>query len=420
MRMRLAVVVIVLSCVFLTTQAGPTSSAFSAVTANPSSTFASAASFGGCAYTPATITPVWMTGFEHGVTTAAASSGLLDIDWTASGTVSADSTVKRNGGYSMKIVRPSSDTVGRSRSVSSGMVVLRLAFRFNALPGGDLKDFTGVWSTNGNQLEIGYVSASQKVNLGFAGGTKRLSGTTISAGTWYVLDVRANYTVNPHTADWQLNAAAQTQATKSAAAEDPTEVWLGPDGGENVPLTMWFDDLLISQTSADYPVGDGKVLGLSPDAMGASSDPSGRLLNNDNTAWDASSWTKLTELPMTSTSTAIKQTVADGSAYVGISFGDTAETCANAVQAEVAYHSSSTTANVAKTSMMESGTERVVYSGAMNPNTTLTYRSAMISPASGTWNQTKVNGLSARIGFGSTIGAHPFWDALMVEYNVDL
>jgi hypothetical protein len=103
-----------------------------------------------------------------------------------------------------------------------------------------------------------------------------------------------------------------------------------------------------------------------------------------------------------------------------ISFADTTETCTNAVQAEVAYHSSSTTANVAKTSMMESGTERVVYSGAMNPNSTLTYRSAVISPASGTWSQTKVNGLSARICFGSTIGAHPFWDALMVEYNVDL
>ena len=55
MRARLAVVVIVLSCVFLTAQTGRTWSAFSAVTSNPSSLFASAASFGSCGYTPAAI-----------------------------------------------------------------------------------------------------------------------------------------------------------------------------------------------------------------------------------------------------------------------------------------------------------------------------------------------------------------------------
>ena len=72
------------------------------VTANPTSNFTAAASFG-C--TPPTVNPVWMTGFEHGVNTAATGSGLLDIDWNSSATITSDTAVKRNGSYALKIVK---------------------------------------------------------------------------------------------------------------------------------------------------------------------------------------------------------------------------------------------------------------------------------------------------------------------------
>jgi hypothetical protein len=62
----------------------------------------------------------------------------------------------------------------------------------------------------------------------------------------------------------------------------------------------------------------------------------------------------------------------------------------------------------------------VVYQGNM-ATTTLSYKSAIVAPAAGTWSQTKVNGLKARIGYaGSSLGSQPYWDDLMVEYNVDL
>jgi hypothetical protein len=183
---------------------------------------------------------------------------------------------------------------------------------------------------------------------------------------------------------------------------------------------MWYDDFIISQTSGDYPIGDGKVLGLSPDAMGTSNDPSSRL-STEAGAWGATTWNKLDEVPMTSTSDYVRQTVADTSAYLEMTFGDTAETCINAVQGELAYHAAGTTSNVnPKTSLFDSATERVVYQGNM-ATTTLSYKSAIVAPASGTWSQAKVNGLKARIGFaGSALGSQPDWDALMVEYNVDL
>jgi hypothetical protein len=418
MRARLAVVVIVLSCVFLTTQAGPTSSAFSAVTSNPSSSFASAASFGSCGYTPAAITPVWMTGWENGVTTAAAASGLMNVDWNSAVTISADNTVKRNGNYAMKIVRTSSNTGGRSRSVASSMVVFRIGLRFSTLPTGDLENILGVWSTNGNELNIGYVSATKKLSVGFVGSTQRTSTAALSANTWFLLDVRANYGANPHTADWQLDGVAQTQATKAAASETPAEIWLGPDGTESVAFTAWYDDFMISQTSGDYPLGDGKILGLSPDAMGTSSDPSARL-STEAGAWGSTTWNKLDDVPMTSTTDYIRQTVIDASAYLEATFADTTETCMNAVQGQVAYHASANAVNAAKTSLFDGATERVIFNGDMG-SAGILYGAAMAAPASGTWDQTKVNGLKARLGYSSDVTPNPYWDALMVEYNVDL
>ena len=417
-RPSLVVTVCLLVAVALAGSVASTSSSYNGVTANPTSNFTAAASFG-C--TPPTVNPVWMTGFEHGVNAATTGSGLLDVDWNSSATITSDTAVKRNGSYALKIVKTSTSfTGGRSRTVASSMVVFRIAFRLNALPSGDVRDFLGVWDSTGDDaLNIGYNNASQKLSVGFSGGTQRLSASTVSAATWYLLDVRANYGVNTHTADWQLNGTPQTQATKASSAETPNEIWLGPDNSDAV-ITVWFDDFIISQTSGDYPIGDGKVLGLSPDAMGTSSDPSSRL-STEAGAWGSTTWNKLDEVPMTATSDYVRQTVADTSAYLEMTFGDTSETCINAVQGELAYHAAGTTANVnPKTSLFDSSTERVVYQGNM-ATTTLSYKSAIVAPAAGTWSQTKVNGLKARIGYaGSSLGSQPYWDDLMVEYNVDL
>jgi hypothetical protein len=153
--------------------ASATTSSYNGVTTNPTSNFTAAASFG-CA--PA-INPVWMTGFEHGVAAGAASSGLLDVDWNVSSTITADTATKRNGGYALKIVKGSpAATGGRSRTVSGSLVVFRIAFRFSFPPTGDVTDFMSVKdSTGDDRLNIGYNNASQKVSFGFAGG-RRLHG----------------------------------------------------------------------------------------------------------------------------------------------------------------------------------------------------------------------------------------------------
>jgi hypothetical protein len=418
-RPSLVVTACLLVAVALAGSVASTSSSYNGVTANPTSNFTAAASFG-C--TPPTVNPVWMTGFEHGVNTAATGSGLLDIDWNSSATITSDTAVKRNGSYALKIVKTSTSfTGGRSRTVASSMVVFRIAFRLNALPSGDVRDFLGVWDSTGDDaLNIGYNNASQKLSVGFSGGTQRLSASTLSAGTWYLLDVRANYGVNTHTADWQLNGTPQTQATKNSSAETPNEIWLGPDNSDAV-ITVWFDDFIISQTSGDYPIGDGKVLGLSPNAVNSINNPSSVLKTSGGVDPDSTSWQLVDDVPVSGGADHIRQMAINTGAYVALDMADTAETCINGVQGEVAYASQNTNNAVAKTSLYDGGTERVVYNGLMNPGATVSYKSAIVSPASGTWTMAKVNALTMRVGHMSAMTSnYVAWGALMVEYNVDL
>jgi hypothetical protein len=160
---------------------------------------------------------------------------------------------------------------------------------------------------------------------------------------------------------------------------------------------------MISQTSGDYPIGTGKILGLSPNAMGTSSDPTAKLATEAG-AWGSTTWDKLDEVPMTSIGDYVRQVTADANVYLEVTYADTAETCINAVQGEVAYHSGAT--------------ERVVYAGIMSSLSVIN-RSVIVAPAAGTWDQTKVNGLTSRIGYAVDNAPMQYWDALMLEYNVD-
>jgi hypothetical protein len=174
---------------------------------------------------------------------------------------------------------------------------------------------------------------------------------------------------------------------------------------------------MISQTSGDYPIGTGKILGLSPNAMGTSSDPTAKLATEAG-AWGSTTWDKLDEVPMTSIGDYVRQVTADANVYLEVTYADTAETCINAVQGEVAYHSESTSVNNGKTNVYDGATERVVYAGIMSSLSVIN-RSVIVAPAAGTWDQTKVNGLTSRIGYAVDNAPMQYWDALMLEYNVD-
>jgi hypothetical protein len=73
---------------------------------------------------------------------------------------------------------------------------------------------------------------------------------------------------------------------------------------------------------------------------------------------------------------------------------------------------------MAQTIIREGGTDRSIHNADISPGTSaLEYRSLAIAPASGGWDATKLNGATTRIGYYSSSGGAPIWNAVMLEYD---
>ena len=384
-------------------------SAFSGGTSNGGSAFSAAAAF--CTANP---TPTWLTGLEAGV---------LDEQGTGHFFVTAnaaiDATVRRSGNYSLSLNKTGTGSADARVTVSGapGVLVMRFALRFVTLPAGNVDKLAYAPPNGGNVATLGYDSATQKLKAQFLTGSSVLASSTVSAGTWYLIDMKIKANANPHTIDWRIGGTPQSQVTDAASA---TTINTPMAFGSNTSAdrhNVNVDDMMLSTTEADYPIGDGHILGLAPDSVGTVNDPSGYLQNDDGTAVGSTSWQRVDEVPMTSLSDYVKQTGNDANAYATIGFANVASGCVRGVSALATIHSSATQANNAKTSIFDGATERVVFQGDLSPGAAFEHQAAAIAPASGSWDTTKLSGLVARVGYATDASPVPYWDALQLEYD---
>ena len=403
MSRRARVGLLLAAAAFVATAAGITYSAFSSTTSNPSSSFSAASTF--CTRTSA----VWLTGFESGAVSSAG-GGLFT---TLTGAPTADAATFRNGGYSLRIADAAAgSTVGALKTfTATNVVVARFAIRLSALPS---VSSSLVYVDSATDLVFGYDQPSQKFSLTL-GASTATSASTVSAGSWYVIDLRYDLRANPNLGDWRVDGVAQTQVTRAAAASTANGFGLGATTNPSI-YTANFDDLIVANQAKAYPIGNGKVVRLIPDGVGTHNTP-GDFRDDDNTAVDAASWQRIDDVPVTGTTDYVLQLNNSATSYLEFSFGNTAETCIREVSAVVAYRSATTTANTGKTSVFAGGTESVVFSGDMS-ETTLTYASALVTPAAAPWTQAAVNGLVTRIGYAGDANPDPYWDGLMLELAV--
>jgi len=288
--------------------AGVAYAAFSATTSNSGNSFSAAASF------PATcpsVTPNYLSGFESGavsaVTTGLPGTGLFDEVHTVGGTPTAQSTVKRNGDYSLRVAKNNAGASYVLRVLGGTTGVERVAVRFATLPSTDLDRFMGMGITAGNSLRIGYIASSNKLEVHFANGTKVAASSTVTAGAWHVIELNLNVGADPRTADWRVDGVDQTAASSAEAASTLASVWWGSVNPGDV-FTANYDDVLVSTTPADYPLGDGKVLALRPNSSTGTS----VFSNDDGTPVNATSHTRLDDNPMVSTTDNVYQNAISG------------------------------------------------------------------------------------------------------------
>jgi hypothetical protein len=382
--------------------AGTTYAAFSTTTTNSNNSFAAASTFPACN----TITPVWMTGFEHGFVSASG-GGQFDTLATAGGTPTADQTAVRSGSYSLRIATTGGGASNAQRTLSGSTVVARFGINLASLPSAGVNL---AFVDAGTDLILGYDNATQKLQLSI-GGASQLSSNAVQAGTWYLVEFRFVINALSSVADWRINGTAQTQVSATTVLSSVTAIGFGSTVSGNV-FTANYDDILVSSTGSHYPFGDGKILRLGPDAT---TYPVTNFQDHDGTALDENSWQNIDDLPMTSTSDYIKQTASAGTSYVQASFSDT-QRCIKAVSATLAFSQTTAGTNNGKTSILDGATERIVYSGNMDA-TALTYKSAVIASASSPWTQSAINGIVARIGYSTDVIPEPQWHAVGLEFE---
>lgn len=200
------------------------------------------------------ITPIFTCGFEEGVTTA-------NPHWNSISGAFSTTTV-RTGERSMR----QNLTAGQgafqyNAFASSSIYVFRFYVRFTTLP--NAKTTLGYMNTGAVTPGAFFNNVDSKIYPGtftFSGSVTALGadGISVTTGVWYCVDVKVNVTSNPWTIDVQVDGVATTQFAPALAGTTATTMAIGV-GGNNSTADVFFDDVTLSQTSGDYPIGPGYV-----------------------------------------------------------------------------------------------------------------------------------------------------------------
>jgi hypothetical protein len=356
-----------------------------------------------------------LTGFEYGPTNT--SFGLADGIATTGGTPVVQGSVTRNGNYALAISKSSTGASYADRTLPAAATsVSRIAIRLESLPTANVSSLIRVDAATGSDLDLEYLAAQNRFAIAFGTAPEVAATTTVQAGRWYVFDFSVTYGASPRTVQWRIDGVDQPQASLAETASTATSFRYGSDIASDA-FTAQYDDVLVTSTSADYPIGDGRVLPLRPNAEGSSANRA-NFGNETGTLIGTNPHLRLDDTPMNSTADYLWQDTVSGTSYVELGFEDVSQTCIRGVALTLAYNSSAFGTNHGKTSIFMGATERVLLNGDMGAGgTALRYARDVIQPAGGAWTQTLLNNVVARIGYSIDNSPAPNWHSLVIEYG---
>jgi hypothetical protein len=379
--------------------------------------------------------PIYLTGFEHGLASLNG-SGLFDNAIT---NASVQSTITRSGGFAARVNSAAAvGTAGLLTVTTTATWVYRVAFRFGTLPTANVAVFTIFSPTNAN-CSLGFNNATSKICFFDGDASTVLAGSdwnlgVVQTGVWYVVDVK----VNASNVSW--NAKLDSAANWSAQPNVTDGVWVTwtrPECGNSSlsqTLDCYYDDVLISNTLADWPLGDGRVTPVFPasDASGSSvaanqffnGDTAGSALTNTpGTAYtlvdDAPAW-----VTARSTTDDVRQaTTGSGNFYAfGVSQTKTETRPANAVRALLAYsNAAGGVATAGCAARNSAGTQVAIWGDGTTAQsyaaTTNQFKGAIVTVPAAGWSTAEIDAVTFRIGYATAVTDPPTWQALMLEVD---
>lgn len=371
-------------------------------------------------------TPVFIAGAEDGIVTVGASAGQPpQRRWNSvSGQApSISTTVVRSGLRSYRF----NPTLGASNlehvfASAQNVFIFRKYVRFDTVPDFDCT-MMSMSCVIGADAQVRWKSSDNTIQIRFATGTQ-VGSFAPATGIWYRLDGFVDCRNNPNTFDLMVDGVPLTQATLAQAADTVDGLTFGASIGSNVTADVYYDDIVCSQTAGDYPIGPGRVVGLSPNADGTHSFTDNDFEYNDTTAFTPSAtdvYTYVDERPITAIADFISQNVIRSTGYVEVQLEDLVGTIAaiHGIEVISTHHSAATQANNSTMKLNDGGTLQDVYTSKDWSQTTAVFQGTSIAsaPSGGRWTQDKINALRIRWGYAGDITPAPYFDGLLVEVS---
>ena len=377
----------------------------------------------------------YLSGFEAGIAPLAGGFpsnpiqgygvSFPDTDWTNGGPRDIDASARRSGNYSIKLTKNDVWRTNFRKEVPTpgSTIVTRLAFCFQSLPSSDFNIASinaDVKRQNGlapdvirdGSAQLFYETGSNKLYMQYVGGSW-VYGTTISANTWYLLDMRANLGAANHVVDWRINGMAQPSLSENLGISNTAvEIMFGAINDTSSGFAINYDDIIATTDSDEYPIGDGRIFGMMPNAAGTHSGSS-RFWNNGGTAIDGTSAGRLDDLPMNSTTEFVEQRTNGASSYLEFQLSDTTGSW-NSINgvAGIAWMQGIGAPDVS-TRVRDGGNETEIPRGASDTTEVI---SGIVNASGGSWTTAEVNALVFRFGYNSNDDDMRWYD-VMAEFD---
>jgi hypothetical protein len=397
-------------------------------------------------------TPIFVCGAECGIVAVGNNTAAVEHWSEASGTVS----VVTSGPSKMRSDRayrfnPTAGTGTLLHTFASAVgspatAVGRCYIYFTTLPGADSNIFHFNSATRSGTVEFKVADSTLRCS---ANGTDAASGFAVTTGQWYRIDMKVVFAATM-TVDAKVNGTDLTQATVAAGNETCVSVRLGVSGGSHT-FDYYVDDIAVSGTTGDYPLGPGTTFGLYPSGDGAHSYSATTDFLDGGTAQAAlaASGSEVdTWLSLRSKADGGLSNTVDNSNFVTNATGGTTEylrwnfenlpagaVTVNAVASVSTHHGQSTTANTQSMKIIDVSAVAPeisvlgTFSGGPPANTAATgvdlsetsicvvYRCAAVGETTGAWTAANVNDLG--VHWSSTdVAPDTYIDGICLEVDV--
>lgn len=375
-------------------------------------------------------TPVFLTGFEHGVVAVGAAATPAEPIWTAvdttGGTPTIITTDFKHGARCLEVGGGSGAISGVRRAIvgAPNIAVASFYIKFvGSLPSADDRLFA--FTTAGSFAFLKFVASDSTLRAS-TGSSDAASGFVVSPDVWYLVDFRVNMSANPWVVDLTVNGSAQASRSTAIAASTVTNFRIGTNVDTTTATgTVRYDDLVISTgISGDYPMGEHECLKMSPNADGTHSFTNNDFIQGDagsgfaNNATNIHTFVDETPFAAINTTDSVQQNVIRTTGYVELQLeaSPSAED-AWGIQIHSQYDSDGTGANTVSLKENDGGTIRDVHTNVDVSQTSVLYQSQCkaTAPSGGAYTQAKLDALRLRWGYSSDVTASPILHAIMVE-----